>query len=61
MKLAEKLSCMNPLELEIMVLRAVRGSALIEGMDRSAARIGDRIERQSRQLEKEKLRQSTSR
>jgi len=59
MKLAEKLN-LPPLELELMVLRAVRGSALIEGMGRSAARIGERIEERSRELEKEKRDQSAS-
>jgi len=53
MKLAEKLN-LPPLELELMVLRAVRGSALIEGMGRSAARIGERIEERSRELDEGK-------
>jgi len=54
MTLAEKLKDVPPLELELMILKAVQGSAYIEGMEKSAQEIGKLIDEKTKQLETEK-------
>lgn len=55
MKLSEKAKLrLSPAEYDLMLLRAVRGSALIEGMHKSAEQLEKAIKDKTKEVEAEK-------
>ena len=61
MKISDKIKRrLSPGEYDLMILRAVRGSALIEGMDKSAEELEKVISEKTKSLASEKKGYSTN-